>query len=141
TAVRDFGSAGLITVGVLFIVVAGLMQTGAMGLITERLLGRPTSVLSAQLRLLIPVTTASAFLNNTPIVAMFMPVCDDLSKKGNISPSKLFLPMAYCATLGGVCTMIGTSTNLVVNDALGAANLPRFAMWDIAWVGIPCAVV
>lgn len=140
-AVRDFGSGGLITVGLLFIVVAGLVQTGAMGLITEPLLGRPKNVLSAQLRLMLPVTTLSAFLNNTPIVAMFMPVCADLSKKGNISPSKLFLPMAYCATLGGVCTMIGTSTNLVVNDALGNAGFPRFAMWEIAWIGIPCAGV
>jgi di/tricarboxylate transporter len=140
-AVKDFGSGGLITVGVLFIVVAGLMQTGAMGLMTEPLLGRPKNVLSAQLRLLLPVTSLSAFLNNTPIVAMFMPVCDDMCKKGNLSPSKLFLPMAYCATLGGVCTMIGTSTNLVVNDALAASGRPRFAMWDIGWVGIPCAIV
>jgi di/tricarboxylate transporter len=139
-AVRDFGSGGLITVGLLFVVVAGLVQTGAMGLLTEPLLGRPKNVLSAQLRLLLPVTTLSAFLNNTPIVAMFMPVCTDLCKKGNISPSKLFLPMAYCATLGGVCTMIGTSTNLVVNDAWAAAGNPRFAMWEIAWVGIPCAI-
>lgn len=140
-AVRDFGSGGLITVGLLFVVVAGLMYTGAMGLLTDRLLGRPQSVLSAQLRLLFPVTFLSAFLNNTPIVAMFMPVCHDICKKGNLSPSKLFMPMAFCATLGGVCTMIGTSTNLVVNDALAAAGKPRFAMWDIAWVGVPCALV
>jgi di/tricarboxylate transporter len=141
-AVRGFGNPGLVTVGILFVVVAGLVQTGAMTLVTEPLLGRPKTAFGAQLRLLLPVATLSAFLNNTPIVAMFMPVCGDLSKKGNISPSKLFMPMAFAATLGGVCTMIGTSTNLVVNDLLGSqTKYPRLAMWDIAWVGFPCAVV
>lgn len=139
-AVSDFGNPGLITVGVLFVVVSGLVLTGAMSLITEPLIGRPKSVFAAQLRILLPVTTMSAFLNNTPIVAMFMPVCDDLCKKGNFSPSKLFLPMAYAATLGGVCTMIGTSTNLVVNAAIVKSEREPFQMWDIAWVGIPCAV-
>lgn len=140
-AVRDFGSSGLITIALLFVVVSGLIQTGALTPITSRLLRRPRNARDAQLKLLIPVATISAVLNNTPVVAMFMPVCDDMSKKGNISPSKLFMPMAFCATLGGVCTMIGTSTNLVVNDALGAAGLPRFGMWDITWIGLPCAVV
>jgi di/tricarboxylate transporter len=136
-----FGNTGLLTVGVLFVVVAGLVQTGAMSLVTEPLLGRPRSVFDAQLRLLLPVTTMSAFLNNTPIVAMFMPVCDDIAKKSNISPSKLFMPMAFAATFGGVCTMIGTSTNLVVNGLVESqTDHPPFAMWDIAWVGIPCAI-
>lgn len=139
-AVSDFGNPGLVTVGVLFVVVAGLLQTGAMSLVTGPLLGRPKTAFSAQLRILLPVATMSAFLNNTPIVAMFMPVCNDLCKKANISPSKLFMPMAYAATLGGVCTMIGTSTNLVVNAALVTSGRPAFQMWDISWVGIPCAL-
>lgn len=139
-AVKDFGSPGLITVGLLFVVVAGLVQTGGMSLLTEPFLGRPKTVLSAQLRLLIPVTTISAFLNNTPVVAMFMPVCDDICKKANISPSKLFMPMAFAATFGGVCTIIGTSTNIVVNLALKSANKAPFGMWEITWVGLPCAI-
>jgi len=138
--VRDFGSPGLITVGLLFVVVAGLVQTGAMSILTEPFLGRPKTVLSAQLRLLLPVTTMSAFLNNTPIVAMFMPVCDDICKKTNISPSKLFMPMAFAATFGGVCTIIGTSTNIVVNLALKSSGREPFSMWEISWVGIPCAM-
>ena len=68
------GNEGLLTVGILFVVAAGLTETGALRLITERLLGRPTSTFSAQLRLMAPVTVISAFLNNTPVVAMFMPV-------------------------------------------------------------------
>ncbi|MEK6260813.1 MAG: SLC13 family permease [Planctomycetota bacterium] len=139
-AFEGFGKESLISVGVLFIIVTGLMQTGAMNLLTEPFLGRPKTVLSAQLRLLVPVTTLSAFLNNTPIVAMFMPVVDDICKKTKISPSKLFMPMAFAATFGGVCSMIGTSTNLVVKGAMSKAGLPSFALFDIAWVGIPCAI-
>ena len=138
--VRDFGSPGLITVGLLFVVVAGLVQTGAMSILTEPFLGRPKTVFSAQMRLLIPVTTMSAFLNNTPIVAMFMPVCDDICKKTNISPSKLFMPMAFAATFGGVVTIIGTSTNIVVNLALKSSGRQPFGMWEITWVGLPCAI-
>jgi len=139
-AFEGFGKESLISVGILFIIVTGLMQTGAMNLLTEPFLGRPRTVLSAQLRLLIPVTTLSTFLNNTPIVAMFMPVVDDICKKTKISPSKLFLPMAYAATFGGSCSMIGTSTNLVVKGAMSQAGLPSFSMFDIAWVGVPCAI-
>jgi di/tricarboxylate transporter len=107
-------------------------------MLTEPLLGRPRTLLSAQLRLLLPVTTSSAFLNNTPIVAMFMPVVTDICKRAGLSPSKLFLPMAYSATLGGVCTIIGTSTNIVVNDRLPPEM--KFGLFDITWVGLPCAV-
>ena len=140
TAAMQFGDSGLITVGLLFVVVTGLVQTGGMALITAPLLGRPKSLRSAQARLLFPVTTLSALLNNTPVVAMFMPVVDDICKRTQISPSKLFLPMAYAATFGGVCSMIGTSTNLVVNGKLPAYGLREFSLFDITWVGLPCAL-
>jgi di/tricarboxylate transporter len=142
-ALSGMGNSGLLTVGALFVVVTGLCQTGAMAMIVQPLLGRPRTALAAQMRLLLPVTTLSAFLNNTPVVAMFMPVVNEICKKTNISPSKLLLPMAYAATFGGVCTMIGTSTNLVVAGLIDKANLPdvsQLRMFDIAWVGLPCAV-
>lgn len=141
-ALAGMGNSGLITVGALFVVVAGLTQTGAMALIVQPLLGRPRTALGAQLRLLLPVTTLSAFLNNTPVVAMFMPVVNEICKKTNISPSKLFMPMAFAATFGGVCTMIGTSTNLVIAGLIEKAqlpDLPAVEMFDITWVGLPCA--
>lgn len=139
-AFRGFSSPSLITVGVLFVIVAGLMQTGAMSLVTDRLVGRPRTVFSAQCRLLFPVTFLSAFLNNTPIVAMFMPVVDDICKRTRISPSKLYMPMAFAATFGGACTLIGTSTNLVVKGAMEKAGLPPLGFFDITWIGIPCAL-
>src|SRR5688572_17667515 len=79
-AVSGFGNEGLMTVAVMFVVVAGLMQTGAMTMVTEPLLGRPKSVFDAQIRIMFPVVAVSAFLNNTPVVAMFMPVVDDFCK-------------------------------------------------------------
>ena len=77
-SISGFGNAGLLTVGVLFVVVTGLVQTGAMTIITRPLLGQPRSVLSAMARLTIPVATLSAFHNNTPIGAKFITVVGDL---------------------------------------------------------------
>ena len=126
-AVAGFGNTGLITVGLLFVVVAGLVRTGAMTLITEPLLGHPRTLAAAQARLLSPVTVLSAFLNNTPVVAMFLPaVVSDLAKRSGLPPSRLFLPLSYASILGGMCTLIGTSTNLVVD---GHADRTGRAPW------------
>jgi di/tricarboxylate transporter len=140
-----FGNEGLITVAVLFVIAAGLTETGAMTLVTERLLGRPRSLTDAQLRLMLPVTVFSAFLNNTPVVAMFIPVVNDWCKKANLSPSKLFIPLSYAAVLGGTCTLIGTSTNLVVQGLMIQSqrtdpSMPTMGMWTISVVGLPAAV-
>jgi di/tricarboxylate transporter len=140
-AVVGLGNSGLVTVAVLFVVVAGLVQTGAMNLIAGWLIGRPQSVNGALIRLLTPVTILSAFLNNTPVVAMFMPVVEDICKRTGINPSKLYLPMAYVATFGGVCTLVGTSTNLIVNGLLIEATGHGMQMFDLTWIGLPCAVV
>ena len=141
-AIGGFGSVGPITVGVLFVVVEGLVRTGAMTRVTRPLLGLPKTALSAQFRLLPPVAALSAFLNNTPIVAMFMPVVDEWCRKMRLSPSKLFIPLSYASILGGVCTLVGTSSNLVINGLiLSHTDLPALGMFEVAWVGLPCAAV
>ena len=140
-AFSGFGNTGLITVAVLFVVAGGLRQTGALAYFVQRALGRPTSVSQAQLRLVPPVVISSAFLNNTPVVAMLMPVVMDWCKTVGIRPSKLLMPLSYAAILGGLCTLIGTSTNLVVDGLLRAQGLEGMGLFDIAWVGVPCAVV
>jgi di/tricarboxylate transporter len=140
-ALSGFGNTGLVTVAVLFIVAAGLRQTGALGYFVRRALGRPRSVMTAQLRLVPPVVIGSALLNNTPLVAMLMPVVMDWCKTSGIRASKLLLPLSYIAILGGLCTLIGTSTNLVVNGLLIADGRPGLGLFDIAWVGVPCAFV
>jgi di/tricarboxylate transporter len=141
----NFGNEGVLTVAVLFVVSAALTETGGIGLVTEKLIGRPRSTLDAQMRLVLPVTGISAFLNNTPVVAMFVPVVDDLCKKFGFSPSKLFIPLSYAAILGGVCTLIGTSTNLVVQALLVDArrsdpSVPLLGMFTLTPVGVPVAV-
>ena len=143
-AFKGFGNSGPITVGVLYVVVAGLIRTGAITLITQPMLGMPSTVLGSQLRLLLPVTTLSAFLNNTPVVAMFIPVVQDWCKKTRISPSKLLLPMSYASICGGMCTLVGTSTNLVVNGLIISdpdLDMPDgLGMFQIVWLGFPVAV-
>ena len=89
------------TVAVLYVVVAGLKETGAIAWLGQSLLGRPKSLLAAQLRLMSPVAGMSAFLNNTPVVAMFIPAVSDWAKKNSISPSKLMIPLSYAAIAGG----------------------------------------
>ena len=140
-----FGNEGLLTVAVLFVVAAGLTETGAMTLVTERLLGRPQSVRSAQIRMMLPVTVISAVLNNTPVVAMFIPVINDWCKRANLSPSKLFIPLSYAAVLGGLCTLIGTSTNLVIQGLMIEAQktdprMPVMGMFTLSPIGVPVAL-
>lgn len=139
--VAGFGNTALITVGLLFIVAAGLVHTGAMTLITEPILGRPKRLLTAHTRLLFPVSALSGFINNTPVVAMFLPVVNDLARRCRLSPSRLFLPLSYASIFGGMCTLIGTSTNLVVNGLVQEnTRLGSLDMFDPIWVGVPVAV-
>ena len=141
-ALAGFSNPGMITVAVLYIVVTGLSQTGGMNWISQRVLGLPQGQNMALLRLMAPVMGMSAFLNNTPVVAMFIPVVSDWSRKLRISPSKLMIPLSYAAIFGGICTLIGTSTNLVVNGLLvSATDLPGLRLFDLALVGLPCAIV
>ena len=139
--VAGFGNYGLITIAVLFVVAAGLSHTGAMSLITEPLLGRPRSLISAQLRMMGPVAGLSAFMNNTPIVAMFMPVVTDWCHKTGLSTSRLFIPLSYAAILGGTCSLVGTSTNIYIYGWLDEPMKNRIGMFSIALVGMPAAVL
>lgn len=140
-AIAGFGNTGLATVGVLFVVVTGLRETGAIDWIASRFLGRPRGVRTAMTRLFVPVVSMSAFLNNTPVVAMLIPAVQDWSKRLNISSSKLLIPLSYAAILGGTCTLIGTSTNLVVNGLVIDAGLPSLTMFEIAKIGVPCVLI
>ena len=146
TAVAGFSNEGLITVALLYVVAAGMKETGATNMLVARLLGRPKSLLETQARLMIPVAGVSAFVNNTPIVAMFLPVLSGVARRGGFPPSKLFMPLSFASILGGVCTLIGTSTNIVVADLLNESNLThegrpvRIGMFTLTAVGLPIAI-
>ena len=141
TALAGFSNPGMITVGVLYVVVAGLQQTGGLDGVSRAILGMPKGATQALVRLMVPVVSLSAFLNNTPLVAMFIPVVSDWCRKLRISPSKLMIPLSYAAIMGGMCTLIGTSTNLVVNGLLiSETDSPGLRMFDITPVGVPSAI-
>jgi di/tricarboxylate transporter len=139
-ALLGFANEGTITVGVLFIVAAGVRETGAMMWLGQRVLGRPRSVPAAQLRMVLPTAAMSAFLNNTPLVAVMLPVVSDWAKKHRIALSKVMMPLSYAAILGGLCTLIGTSANLVVAGLWAKATQQSLRLFDPAWVGVPCAI-
>ncbi|MBQ0832242.1 SLC13 family permease [Marinobacter sp.] len=141
-ALMGFSNTGLITVVALFVVAAGIHHSGGVDLLVRYVLRNPRTVRSAQARITLPVALLSGFLNNTPVVATMIPAIHAWSRKIGIAPSKLMIPLSYSAILGGTLTMIGTSTNLVVNgqyeQLTGEAGLSIFS---ITAVGLPVAVL
>jgi di/tricarboxylate transporter len=102
----------------------------------------PKSLLVGQIRLLIPVAILSAFINNTPIVAMMIPVVQNWGRQCGLSVSQLMMPLSYAAILGGVCTIIGTSTNLVVQGlAEGEDPTLQLGFFEIAKAGLPLLAI
>ena len=114
-AFSGFSSTSVIVIGVLFVVVAGLTQTGVLQWIVRNLLGEPDSYAKAVVRLMIPVAGLSSFLSNTTVVALFVNIVKMWSKKLGIAPSKLLIPLSYASGMGGVCTLIGTPPNLIIS--------------------------
>lgn len=141
-ALAGMSNEGMVTVGVLFIVAQALSETGVVSWISNNVLGRPKSTRSAQLRLMTPVAGFSSILNNTPVVAMLIPAVRDWAKRNGLSVSQLMMPLSYAAIIGGTCTLVGTSTNLVVNGMM-LQTLPDqgLGMFDLAWVGVPCTLL
>ena len=114
-AFSGFSSTSVIVVGVLFVVVAGLTYTGVLQCVVHFLLGTPGTYSKAVVRLMLPVAALSSFLSNTTVVSLFVGIVKMWSKKLNISPSKLLIPLSYASGMGGVCTLIGTPPNLIIS--------------------------
>ena len=114
-AFSGFSNKSVIVVGVLFVVVAGLTQTGVLRWIVKNILRQPKTYNRAIVRLMLPVAVLSSFLSNTTVVTLFVNVVKMWSKKLNISPSKLLIPLSYASGMGGVCTLIGTPPNLIIS--------------------------
>ncbi|MDA0205526.1 MAG: SLC13 family permease [Acidobacteria bacterium] len=145
-----FAHPAVLMIGALFVVAAGLTETGATNRMAQSLLGRPKSVMAAQFRLMGPVALLSAFLNNTPIVVMYLPIVNDWARKIRVSPSKLYMPLSFAAVLGGKLTLIGSASNLVVmglyqeyaRDTPGLEPLsPNLYFWGPGLLGIPTVII
>lgn len=137
-----FSNSGLITVVALFVVAAGIHHSGGVDLVVKHLLRSPGTIRSAQARIALPVSLLSGFLNNTPVVATMIPAIHAWSRKIGIAPSKLMIPLSYSAILGGTLTLIGTSTNLIVNGLYKELTGDEgFSIFSITAVGLPVAVI
>jgi len=137
-SLAGFSNPGLITVAAMFVLAAGVYASGGIDLIVNTFLGKPQSERGALLRIFLPVSLLSGFLNNTPVVATMIPAIHLWARKINIAPSKLLIPLSYTAILGGTLTLIGTSTNLVVNGQYQTlTGEPVFSLFDITLVGLP----
>ena len=143
-----FSNEGLMTVATLFVVAAGISATGGLDWYMSKLLGKPRTIAGAQLRLMVPIALTSGFLNNTPVVAVMIPIVQRWAENIHIPKEQVMIPLSFASILGGTCTLIGTSTNLVVLGMLqqwrgadGASDKTySMGLFDLGLYGIPCAL-
>jgi di/tricarboxylate transporter len=140
-AFGGFSNSAMLTVAALFAVAAGLRETGVMDHLGDAFLGRVHTEGKALLFMAIVLIPSAMVLNNTPKVAMLVPVLITWCRKRRISPSRLLMPLSFLSILGGTCSLIGTSTNLVVQGLLIKSDLQPMSMFEVAGVGLPCAVI
>lgn len=138
---EGFSNKGMITVAMLFLVSEGIRQSGALGQLIKKLLPHgKTTVFKAQLRMLPVISFISAFLNNTPVVVIFAPIIKRWAESVKLPATKFLIPLSYVTILGGICTLIGTSTNLVVHGMILEAGYEGFTMFELGQVGIFIAI-
>jgi len=139
-AVAGFANPAVITVGAMFLISRAMIRTGTVGFIRQRLVDLARGhAKSALLAVLMITASASAFINNTPVVVLFIPVILSMACQFNVSHSKYLIPLSYCSILGGTCTLIGTSTNIIVSDLSAQFGYGSFSMFELAKVGLPLA--
>ncbi len=139
---EGFSNKGMITVALLFLVSEGIRKSGVLEQLLYNLL--PTkncSVERGNLRLLPVIAGFSAFLNNTPVVVIFAPMIKNWARRMKLPPTKFLIPLSYATILGGVCTLIGTSTNLVVDGMIQDAGFEGFTIFELGKVGLFIAIV
>ena len=140
-ALAGFSNPAPLTVAALFVLARAVEKTGALTPLVRAAMGQKDGVRRSLTRLVVPTTIASAFLNNTPIVAMLLPQVRSWAEARKHSPSLYLMPLSFAALLGGVVTLIGTSTNLVISGLLVNAGEPELGFFEITAVGLPIAVV
>jgi len=132
-----FSNGATLTVAFMFVLSAALLKTGALQMLAGRMADRfRRQPKKATLRLMLLVAAVSAFINNTPVVAVFIPIVGRIAAKAKINPAKLLIPLSYASILGGMCTLIGTSTNILVSGIAEENGLPGFSVFTLAPVGL-----
>lgn len=139
-AFSGFANAAPLTVAALYVLARAAQKTGLVAPLTTAVLGRSTGTASLA-RLVAPTAAASAFFNNTPLVAMLIPGVAGWARRRKIPASRLLMPLSFATILGGMVTTIGTSTTLVVSGLLQARGMQPFGIFEVTKVGLPLACV
>lgn len=139
-AFQGFSNPAPITVAALYVVAGAIEKTGILGPFVQSFLGGRSSERVALTRLVVPAAGASAFLNNTPIVAMLVPAVSRWAARTDRSLSQYLMPLSFAAILGGMVTLIGTSTNLIVSGLMEAHGMEPMEFFEISKIGLPIAI-
>ena len=141
-AISGLANPAVVTVAAMFLISRALIKTGAVAFVHDRVTyfsGGKSKV--ALFFVFITVALSSAFINNTPVVVLFIPVLMSMGCKYGFSPSKYLIPLSYVSILAGTCTLIGTSTNILVSDLSARHGYGAIGMFELAKVGVPIAVL
>lgn len=137
-----FSNGATLTVAFMFVLSAALLKTGALQMLAGRMADRfRRQPKKATLLLMLLVAATSAFINNTPVVAVFIPIVGRIAATAKINPAKLLIPLSFASILGGMCTLIGTSTNILVSGIAEENGLPGFSVFTLAPVGLVLLVI
>ena len=141
-AVAGFAHPAVITVGSMFLVSKGMVRTGAVGYIGQKVIAIARgNAKIAVVVILLTVAVASAFINNTPVVVLFIPVVMRMCCQFGISPSKILIPLSYTSILAGTCTLIGTSTNIIISYLSANSGYGAIGMFELSTLGVPIAAI
>lgn len=141
-AIGGFANPAVITVAAMFVVSKGMMRTGGVEFLGRKIIKMAHGNYKlALIIILLSVAVASAFINNTPVVILFIPVVMTMCCEFGLSPSKFLIPISYASILAGTCTLIGTSTNIIISDLSVSNGLAGLTMFELAKLGVPIAVV
>ena len=136
-----FGSEPVVVHAAFFVVMAGLMQTGVLYWLTKHLLGNPNEYRQALVKLMLPIASLAAFLNSVNVVALFIDVVRIWARRLGTEPSRLLIPLSYAATLGGTCTLIGNSSNLVISGLYAERTGRALSFFAPLIPGLFCTVI
>lgn len=134
-------SPSVLVIAAIYAVIAGLNHTGVLNWIVKHMMGAPKTLTGAIIHTMLPVALLSSILTNTTVVALFIDVVKIWSKKLGISPSKLLIPLSYASGMGGICTLIGTPTNLIVSGMYTDKTGIQLSIFSITICGLFCLAV
>jgi di/tricarboxylate transporter len=140
-AFSGFSNQAVFTVGALFVIASGIQKTRALGFLDSMVFLDNRSIREVLIRMMASASFMSSFLNNTPIVAMLIPQVQQWAERTGHSPSRLLIPLSYASIVGGVVTLIGTSTNLIVSGMLADKGYEPLGLFELTWIGLPAAIL